>query len=217
MKGQSIKYAAEELEWLEERKEWPRAALRSAFAVLFDRHDVSHANLNALMKRKGWMTGRNGCFQKGQEPMNKGKRCPEGVGGRHPNARKTQFKKGQEPHNTRYLGHERLNKDGYIEVSVAETNPHTGYGRRYVHKHVWLWEKVNGPIPDGHCLKSLDGNRTNTDPSNWQAVPRGVLPRLNGGRASRVGAYDTAPDELKPAILGIALLEQKAKDRRSAA
>lgn len=211
MKGRAISYSAEELAWLEERKDWTRTALHSAFVDRFDRRDLSASNLTALMKRKGWMTGRTGCFAKGQAPLNKGKRCPEGVGGRHPNARKTQFKKGQEPHNTKQLGHERLNKDGYIEISVAETNPHTGYERRYVHKHVWLWEKANGPIPDGHCLKCLDGDRTNTDPTNWIAIPRGALPRLNGGRASRVLAYDTAPAELKPAILGIALLEQKAK------
>lgn len=217
MKGRSIPYTADELEWLEERKEWPRATLHEVFVMLFDREDVSLANLNALMKRKGWMTGRNGCFKKGQEPFNKGKKCPEGVGGRHPNARKTQFKKGQEPHNTRYLGHERLSKDGYIEVSIAETNPHTGYGRRYVQKHVWLWEQANGPVPEGYCLKCLDGDRTNTAPSNWKAIPRGALPRLNGGRASRVMAYDSAPAELKPSILGVALLETLAKDRRKAA
>lgn len=216
MKGRSIPYTDEELEWLEDRKEWPRAALHSAFVVLFDRRDLSPTNLNALMKRKGWMTGRNGCFQKGQEPMNKGKKCPEGVGGRHPNARKTQFKKGQEPHNTKFLGHERLNKDGYIEISVEETNPHTGYSRRYVHKHVWLWEKENGPVPEGYCLKSLDGNRQNAAPSNWRAIPRGALPRLNGGRASRVMAYDTAPDELKPALLNLAVLEHTVKERRAA-
>lgn len=124
-------------------------------------------------------------------PANKGKKCPEGVGGRHPNARRSQFKKGQEPHNTKHLGHERLSKDGYVEISVAETNPHTGYGRRYVHKHVHLWEALNGPVPEGHCLKSLDGDRTNTAPANWIAIPRGALPRLNGGRASRVSTMRT--------------------------
>ncbi len=162
----------------------------------------------------GWKTGRTGHFEKGQAPANKGKRCPEGVGGRHPNARKTQFKKGQEPHNTKHLGHERLSKDGYVEISVAETNPHTGYGRRYVHKHVHLWEAANGPVPEGYCLKSLDGDKTNTDPSNWTAIPRGVLPRLNGGRATRVMAYDSAPDDLKPALLTIAKIDHRARELR---
>ena len=92
---------------------------------------------------------------------------------------------------------------------VAGSQP---YHRRYVHKHVHLWEAANGPIPDGYCLKSIDGNRQNTEPANWIAIPRGALPRLNGGKASTVMAYDTAPAELKPAILSIALIQQRSRD-----
>jgi hypothetical protein len=55
---------------------------------------VTAQNLHALRKRMGWLTGRTGRFDRGHEPDNKGKRCPEGKGGRHPNARKTEFKKG---------------------------------------------------------------------------------------------------------------------------
>jgi hypothetical protein len=163
----------------------------------------------------GWKTGRTGQFEKGQAPANKGKRCPEGVGGRHPNARRTQFKKGGEPHNTKFLGHERVNKDGYVEISVDQVNPHTGYSRRYVHKHVHLWEAANGPVPAGHALKCLDGDRINTDPSNWTAIPRGMLPRLNGGRATRIMAYDTAPDELKPSLMAMARVEQRVHEIRN--
>jgi hypothetical protein len=64
---------------------------------------------------------------------------------------------GQLPHNTQYLGHERVSKDGYVEVSIDEVYPHTGYGRRYLLKHVHKWEKANGPVPDGLCLKCVDG------------------------------------------------------------
>jgi hypothetical protein len=142
-------------------------------------------------------------------------RCPEGTGGRHPNARKTQFKKGGLPHNHQGAGHERVDsKDGYTIIIVDEVNPWTGAATRPVHKHRYLWEKVNGPIPDGFVLKCLDGNKTNCDPSNWEAIPRGLLPRLNGGRATRVMAYDTAPDELKPTILAVAKLEHAARSRR---
>jgi hypothetical protein len=129
MKGRSIPYTAEELAWLEENKDWPRAVLHQIFVMFFGRDDVTLDQIKALCFRKGWKTGRTGCFAKGIVPHNKGKACPPGKGGRHPNARKSQFKKGGEPHNTRYLGHERLSKEGYVEISVAETNPHTGYGR----------------------------------------------------------------------------------------
>jgi len=215
MKGRPILYSGEELAWLEERKEWPRAALHSVFVVLFQRHDVSKSSLNALMKRKGWMTGRTGCFAKGQEPPNKGKRCPEGVGGRHPNARRSQFKKGATPHTYRGAGHQRIDsKDGYVVMIVEEPNPWTGAKTRPVHKHRWLWEQANGPIPDGYCLKCLDGDKLNTDPSNWTLIERGVLPHLNGGRFKKRLAYDEAAPELKPVLMTAAKIKHAMHKRR---
>ncbi|WP_210204380.1 HNH endonuclease signature motif containing protein [Devosia submarina] len=216
-KGRHRKFSSAEMAWLKENHLLPIAEYHRAFIEAFPREDVRPQNLHALRKRLGWKTGRTGQFTKGNVSHNKGKRCPDGVGGRHPNARKTHFKKGQEPHNTKFLGHERINKDGYIEISVAETNPHTGYDRRYVHKHVHLWTQHNGPVPEGYALKCLDGNKLNTDPSNWEAIPRGVLPRLNGGKATRVMAYDSAPAELKPALLAIAKIDHTIKQKRSSA
>jgi len=121
------------------------------------------------------------------------------------NCARTQFKKGGLPHNTKYLGHERVSVDGYIEISVAETNPYTGYGRRYVLKHKYLWERQHGPVPEGHVLKSLDGNRLNTDPSNWTLIPRSLLPFLNGHRGPY---YDRAAPAVKPVILTLAKLKR---------
>lgn len=211
MKGRWITYSHEELAWLSDNRILPIADYHRAFCEAFDRYDVSAANINALRKRKGWKTGRTGRFEKGQTPQNKGKKCAPGTGGRHPNARRTQFKKGRLPHNTKYLGHERLSKEGYIEISVAERNPHTGFERRHVLKHRWLWEQANGPVPKGMALKCL-GDRTNTDPSNWELVPRALLPRLNG-RSGR--AYDHAPQELKPTIMAVAKLEQRVREQEN--
>lgn len=212
MKGRAIPYSAEELAWLEERQDWPRAVLHEVFVMFFDRKDVSADALKALCTRKGWKTGRTGCFAKGSEPHNKGK--PHPTRGR---AAETQFKKGQLPHNTRYLGHERVSKDGYVEISVSEPNPHTGFERRYVLKHVWMWERANGPVPEGHCLKCLDGNKLNVEPSNWEAIPRAILPRLNGGRFKTRLAYDDAEPEVRPALLAIAKIEHRARSIKSRA
>jgi hypothetical protein len=77
-----------------------------------------------------------------------------------------------------------------------------------VQKHRYLWEKANGPVPEGMRLKCLDGDRTNCDPSNWRAVPYALAPRLNG-RFGR--GYDAAPPELKPTIMAITELEHKAR------
>ena len=206
MKGRWVTYSDRELAWIKACADLPRAELHQLFVQIFNRPEITIDNLKSLCQRKGWKTGRTGCFAKGQTPVNKGKPMPY-----HPNSAATRFKKGRLPHNTNHIGHERLSKDGYVEISVAEVNPHTGADRRYVHKHRLLWEQANGKIPEGHRLKCLDGNKQNTDPSNWEALPMALAPRLNG-RFGR--GYDTAPPELKPTILAIAKLEHAARIKR---
>lgn len=214
--GRRRRYSPAEIAWLRENCTLPIGDYHAAFVEAFGRADVTAAHLHGLRKREGWRTGRTGKFEPGQAPANKGKPCPEGQGGRHPNARRTQFRKGQLPHNTKHLGHERINRDGYTEISVAETNPHTGYERRYVHKHVHLWEAANGPVPDGMVLKCLDGNRLNTDPSNWTPIARGVLARLNKGRCRKRPGYDEAAPDIKPVLMNMAQLEHQVLSRRRA-
>ena len=211
MKGRDIPYSAVEMVWLEANRLMVISDYHRSFCTKFGRNDVTAIHLHSLRKRKGWKTGRTGCFVKGAVPHNKGVPCAPGKGGRHPNARRTQFKKGHLPHNTHYLGHERVSKDGYVEISVDERNPHTGFERRYVLKHLWLWEKANGPVPDGHALKCLDGDRTNCDPSNWEAIPRAILPHLNGRHGT---AYDPASPEVKPLVLTLAKLKHAARQAK---
>ncbi len=206
MKGRAIPYSQTELDFIKDRAKMPRRELHELFISHFRRHDVSLEAIKRLCMRKGWLTGRTGCFVKGSVPANKGKKMPYNA-----NSARTQFQKGHTPHNTKYVGHERISRDGYVEISVCETNPHTGYGRRYVLKHRWLWEKENGLVPEGHVLKCLDGNRLNTDPSNWKCIPQAVNARLNGiyGRD-----YDPAPAELKPVIMAVTELEYHAKQQK---
>lgn len=215
MRGQSILYSAEELAWIEENKEWPRAMLHRFFVMFFERQDVTLVHLNALCKRKGWMTGRTGCFAKGAVPANKGKRCPEGRGGRHPNARRTQFTKGERRGVAiklyKPIGTERVSVDGYLERKIHDGMP---LQSRWRLVHLIEWEAKHGPVPKGHALKCLDGNKQNTDPSNWECIPRALLPRLAGGnRYRRVLPYDDAAPEVRPAILAIAKLEHAARKR----
>lgn len=209
MKDEWIRYSTAELRFVSALRDLPRRTLHQAFAILFERDDVSLAAIKALCSRKGWSTGRDGRFGKGHVPANKGQPFPFNA-----NQARTQFQKGNRPPNTKYAGHERISKDGYVEISIEETNPHTGFERRYVAKHRLLWERANGPVPEGHALKCLDGDKLNTDPSNWKAIPRAMLPRLNG-RFGR--GYDAAPAALKPTILAIAELEHRAREAGRAA
>src|SRR4051812_31988258 len=117
MKGKRQTYTAAELAWIKDNRTLSRRELHAAFCETFNRTDISLDNIKALCTRKGWKTGRTGCFASGIVPANKGRKMPF-----NSNSARTQFKKGQLPHNTKYLGHERISKDGYVEISIDETN-----------------------------------------------------------------------------------------------
>jgi hypothetical protein len=218
MNGRAIRYSFDELAFVYLRRAMPRISLHAAFVAWFGRSDVSVAHLKALCKRRGWLTGRDGRFEKGVVPVNKGKPCAPGTGGRHPNARRTQFRKGERRGVVvslyKPIGTERVSRDGYRERKIHDGLP---WQSRWRTVHLIEWEKVNGPLPKGHALKCRDGDRANTDPANWEAIPRGVLPRLNGGRNRTRVAYDKAPDDLRPSIMAVAKLEHAARSRRPGA
>ena len=215
MKGRAIVYSDEEMAWLEANRLLPISEYYARYLERFGRKDVSKVNVQSLRKRKGWKTGRTGRFVKGQTPINKGKKCAPGVGGRHPNARRTQFKKGErtgiaEKH-YKPIGYERITQDGYRERKI---NDGPVFKDRWQLVQRIEWEKANGPIPEGYALKCLDGDRLNCDPSNWEAIPRGVLARLNGGRMRKTLPYDSAPDELKPLVMASAKLKHAIHTRK---
>jgi hypothetical protein len=134
--------------------------------------------------------GRISRFKKGQVPPNKGKKMPEHV---YQKAKATMFKKGNIPHNTNYDGHIRISKDGYQEIRVRKG--------KYRLLHLHNWEKVNGKLPKGHCLWNKDGNKLNTDPSNWELITRAENMRRN-----TVHRY---PKEIKEVIRMKAVLTRK--------
>lgn len=217
MKGRVIPYSAEELAWLEANRLMVISDYHRAFNARFDRA-VALNNLHALRKRKGWRTGRSGRFEAGQDPPNKGAECAPGRGGNHPNARKTQFKPGSRNGKARDrykpIGFERVSSDGYLERKIHDGLP---LQSRWRAVHLIRWEEIHGAIPDGHALKCLDGNRQNTDPANWQLISRGELAVLNSNGRWNGLNYETAPDELKPAILTIAKAKAAARSRRKTA
>jgi hypothetical protein len=204
VKGRQIRYSEAELAFIEWRQAMSRRALHAAFVAEFGRIDIKVDDIKSLCTRKGWKTGRDGRFDKGAVPANKGKKMPYNA-----NCARTQFKKGNRTgranHVYKPIGSERISKDGYLERKVHDGMPLQSRWRMVQHIR---WEEVNGPVAAGYVLKSRDGNRQNTDPSNWELVPRAILPRLNG----RFGRdYDSAPSELKPTIMAVAKLEHAAR------
>ena len=87
-------------------------------------------------------------FPKGHIPGNKGKKMSPEV---YSKVAKTMFKKGRTPHNHREVGSERINKDGYIEIKVAEPN-------RWKPKHRIVWEQAHGAIPKGYNVQFKNHN-----------------------------------------------------------
>ncbi|MFW5908032.1 MAG: HNH endonuclease signature motif containing protein [Desulfosalsimonas sp.] len=186
------------------RENYPHHDRRELLKNLNERFslNIQPNQLKAFLSNHKIHSGRSGQFNKGATPWNKGKYGYMG-------ANRTSFKPGQEPPTAKPLWHERTGKDGYIEISVPERNPHTGCPRRFKHKHVWIWEQANGPAPDGHAIIFKDGDKRNFNIDNLELVSRNELLCMNLYR------YSEYPEELKPSILAMAKLEAKAGFRIS--
>ena len=132
----------------------------------FDREFTFELVKNAIGRYK-LNTGFNGRFEKGLIPHNKGQKGVYAKG-----AEKGWFKKGQTPINHKLVGSERITKDGYIMIKVAEPN-------KWRLKHVVEWEKHNGKLPRNHALIFLDRNKQNTSIDNLKLVSRSELLIIN--------------------------------------
>jgi hypothetical protein len=113
--------------------------------------------------------GKDSRYKKGQEPMNKGRKQTEYMS---PTAiartKKTRFKKGSLPHNTR--------QDGDISVRVNKGNWPYKWIRVSLGKwrelHRVTWEQHHGKIPKGYNVVFKDGDSLNCDIDNLELVSR---------------------------------------------
>ena len=128
---------------------------------------LTEQQINSYRGNHKLSSGLTGCYPKGNIPWNKGMEWDSG--GR---SHETRFKPGNIPHNHKPVGTERVTKDGYVEIKVAE--PKTWRG-----KHVIIWESLHGPRPKGHKVIFADGNRRNFDPDNLILVSNGELAIMN--------------------------------------
>lgn len=201
------KFTRAERTFLRRRQTMSRRDLYAAYVDKFGR-EISLEGFKALCDRLGLRTGRNGRFEKGKVPANKGKTMPYNA-----NSARTQFKKGQLSgtalERQKPIGSERLSKEGYIERKIHNGLPMQS---RWRGVHRINWEAIHGPVPKGCILKSLDGNKGNTDPANWQAMSRAVLARRN----KRFAGTALTP-ELETAAIAIAELDHALGEKRRAA
>jgi len=107
------------------------------------------------------------------------------------------------------IGSERIcSGTGFIVVKVDEPNPYWGGKTRQRHKHRVIWEKANGPIPEGSRIRFIDGNKLNCTLDNLALFSREENMHLN-----HLG-FNNAPDELRETIILIARLRGKCTERK---
>lgn len=158
--------------------------------------DLTLNQIKGAVSRYRLNTGFTGRFEKGHIPVNKGLKgvCAKG-------SEKTWFKKGHEPVNHREVGSERITKDGYVEVKIAEPD-------KWRLKHLAIWEQQNGPIPPKHALIFADGDKTNISIDNLLLVTREQLLTMNRNKLIKNNLEAT-----KTGVL-IAKVLIKANERR---
>ena len=139
--------------------------------------------LNAPMERMR-MAGKIGMqhpksiatrFSKGHIPPNKGKKVsPEA----YEKMSVTMFKKGQVPVNHREVGSERVNRDGYIEIKVAEPN-------KWRQKQRMVWESHNGKIPAGMNIQFKNHNTQDCRIENLYMISKAEQMRTENSLMAR--------------------------------
>ena len=161
--------------WSEEEKEYLASIVKGKtykeIATLMKdkfNYDFTDQQIKGAMNRYNLTTDTTGCFRKGSTPWNKGLKGYMG-----PN--KTSFKKGTIPPQYRPVGSERVNKDGYIEIKVADP-------RTWKLKQRYVYEQYYGEIPKDHNVIFADGNRQNFDIDNLIAVSRSEMLILNNNK-----------------------------------
>ncbi|MCZ4246644.1 HNH endonuclease signature motif containing protein [Bacillus amyloliquefaciens] len=160
------RYTPEQFEFI---KKHVKGRSNAELLKLFNEHfnlNLSRSQIAAFKKNNGLRSGVDSRFKPGCTPFNKGEK------GLYCGGKETQFKKGKRPLNYRPVGSERISVDGYIEVKIADPG-------KWRMKHLVLWEKANGPVPKGHCLLFLDGNKLNVTLDNLQLITRSQLVRMN--------------------------------------
>jgi hypothetical protein len=100
-------------------------------------------------------------FKPGNISHNKGQKMSKEM---YEMVKVSMFKKGNEPHNMKYDGHERKDKDGYVYVRIAKA--------KYVLKHRYVWEQQNGPIPKGNIIIFKDRDKSNIKIDNLQMITK---------------------------------------------
>lgn len=168
MGGKQHKYTEEQIDFI---KGYAFGHTREDIRVHFNERfgtKLTYTQIASVMKRFGISNGIDSKFKKGQAPHNKGKKMSKEM---YEKLRPTMFQKGC-CHNARPVGTERVDRDGYVRIKVAQPN-------KWELKHVVVWESYYGKVPEGHIVTFLDGNNNNFDIENLALISKAENLQLN--------------------------------------
>lgn len=193
-------YADKPMEWLMAKTHHKRDSIENKahdLGIYKSKEFLAEMGRQAA-QRPGAVASR---FKKGLVPANKGKRqtdfmSAEGI----ERTKATRFKPGQQPANTRPVGYERIDDDGYVLIKVEGE-------RKMTHKHRHVWRQHHGEIPDGYCVSFRDGNKQNCDISNLFLISR------EDNARRRIEAETPEQRRARADKMAATLREQDRKDR----
>lgn len=153
-----------------------RSILYKADALGLRKTPETIAAMAADAMRDPMHPGRAFLIPSGNIPWNKG--ISFTAGGR---SAETRFKKGQAPLgnaaiNVKPLGFERISKGGYLERKFNNDKP---FKNRWRAVHLLLWEAEHGPLPAGHAVIFINGDKRDIRLDNLRLVTRAELMRMN--------------------------------------
>ena len=161
-----VKWSPEAVDFLRENTKGRKATevtemLNQTFGTSFTVKQVREAK-----KRYHLPSGVDTRFRKGHDSPNKGRRVTEA---QYRLLSQTFFKKGHKAPNKLPIGTIVKNSEGYWQQKVGDS----GVQRQdWVFCHRQIWESLHGPIPPGHVVTFLNGNKDDLDPGNLALVSR---------------------------------------------
>lgn len=195
MPDQSHRWSQQEKDWVfaqfEHAEIPPIRVIWESFRLQF--RDIElHAFASWCLKR-GLRTGRDGRFETGH--ISHPDAGPKGPNG-------TSFKKGHKSVRTLPDGTRRSTRNTRIvEIKVD--------GEWY-NELRYHYEQLNGPVPDGHYVTAMDGDRTNFAPENMVLLTVAEHTALNNYRR-----WITKHPEARPAMIALAKISQATKTTRN--
>lgn len=163
-----MKYEQEHIDFIKAHQGASAREMAELFTKYFN-IPVSINQMKGVMYRNNISSGKTGRFEKGHKPYNKGKKMSKE---QYEKCKATMFEKGNIPKNSREIGSERITKDGYTEIKIADPDV-------WKLKHRLIYEKYYGEISAGYSVIFGDGDKQNCNIDNLILVSRSELLLMN--------------------------------------